>query len=373
MNERALIDFFEDLHAHPELGLEEARTTERLRAALSELDIETLETGLPTGAVAVIRGGKPGRVIGLRADIDALPIQEETGLSYASQTPGRMHACGHDFHTAVMLGAAALLKARQADLAGTVKVVFQPAEEICRGGDAVVASGAVDDAEEFYAVHSYPPFPAGKLGIKPGPVMAAPDRFRIDVRGVGAHAGQPHKGVDPIPVAASIALSAQTIVSRGFDPFAAAVVSVTRIEAGNTWNVVPETAVLEGTARAFTRADRDYIRARLEQVAQGAALAGGCAARLTWTAGTDPVINDADLCERAREVAGELGFEVGLQEDTMGGEDFSAFLRNRPGVFVRVGTGGGYPNHHPRFTVDERALWPAARFFAELAARRAGA
>ena len=369
MDESRLIAFFEDLHAHPELAWEEHRTTQRLLEALHAHGIETLDTGMETGAIAVV-GGPGGPVVGLRGDMDALPIQEETGLPYASTVPGRMHACGHDFHTAAMLGAAILLKEREAQLCGRVKIAFQPSEEMDCGAKRLLATGLLDDAQEFYGIHSYHAFPAGTLGIKEGPVMAAPDRFAIRVTGRGAHGGQPHKGVDPIPAAAGIVLGAQTIVSRTMDPFAAAVVSITRVQAGTTWNVVPEFAEIEGTVRTLTLEHRSHIRGALERMACATAEAYGCAAEFDWRDGSPPVVNDAAMCAAARETALRMGFIVDRQEDTMGGEDFSEYLMGRRGAFIRVGTGGGWPNHHPKFTADPAALAPAARFFAQLAEDR---
>lgn len=373
LDQQALTAFFEDLHRHPELGLEEKRTTEKIRSALDEAGIPHADAGMDVGLVAIIRGRLPGRVIGLRCDIDALPIQEETGLPYASCEAGKMHACGHDFHTAVMLGAALLLKEKEDSLAGTVKIVFQPAEEISQGGLRFAGSGLVDDAEEFYAVHSFPGLPAGTLGIKEGPVMAAPDRFAITLRGRGAHAAYPHKGADPIPAAAALVLSLQSIISRSLNPFTPAVLSVTHLSAGNTWNVIPEEAFLEGTVRTMDVRVRESIHASMARMAQSIAAAHGCQAKLAWWDGPDPVINDAALCAAAREIALETGFAVARQEDVMGGEDFSEYLKKCPGVFIRVGTGGEYPAHHPKFTVDPAVLHPAARFFACLAARRAAA
>ena len=370
MDERALLSFFEDLHAHPELGFEEFRTTKKLLDALRAADIDVLDAGLPTGAIARIGGKKPGRVIGLRGDMDALPIQEETELPYRSQCAGRMHACGHDFHTTAMLGAALLLKERENALNGTVKIVFQPAEEVAGGAKSVVETGLIDDCEEFYGIHSYPWFPAGTLGIKEGPVMAAPDRFRITVTGRGAHGAEPHTGLDPVPAAAAIVLAAQQIVSRRMDPFGAAVVSVTHIEAGNTWNVIPESAMLEGTVRTLHLKDRAMIKETLKTIAEQTAAAWGCRAALDWRDGPAPVFNDEELCDDARALALEMGFAVDRQKDTMGGEDFSEYVRRCPGVFLRVGTGGGVVSHHPKFTVDEAALIPAARYFAALAERR---
>lgn len=373
MTEQELRAFFEDLHRHPELGLEEHRTTEKIKQALAAAGVPMLDTGLETGVIAEIRGGRPGRVIGLRCDIDALPIQEETGLSYASCEPGKMHACGHDFHTACMLGAALLLWERRETLAGTVKIVFQPAEELAidAGGKRVRLTGLLDDCAEFYGIHTYPQFEAGTIGIKAGPVMAAPDHFIMTIRGRGAHAAQPQKGVDPIPAMAALIMSLQTIVSRRVNPFANAVLTVAHVQAGSVYNVIPETALLEGTVRTLDPAVRQEIKTRLREMAEGTAAAYGCTLEYSYLDGPDAVINDDALCEAAKKVALDMGFRVDRQEDTMGGEDFSEYLKICPGVFIRIGTGGGYPAHHPRFRVDQNALWPAAGYFAALAAERA--
>lgn len=371
MTEQGLIAFFQDLHRHPELGLQEVRTAEKVREALSAAGVEMRDSGLPTGVLAVIRGKRPGRVVGLRCDMDALPIQEESGLPYASCEAGKMHACGHDFHTAVMLGAALLLGEQEDTLAGTVKIVFQPAEEISRGGRAMAGSGLLDDVQEFYGIHSYPQFGAGTLGIKEGPVMAAPDRFEITLYGRGAHAAQPAKGIDPIPAMAALVQSLQTLVSRYTDPFANAVVTVAHVRAGSAYNVIPETAYLEGTVRSLDQTVRQKLHDDLERMAHAVAAAYGCTADVRYEFGPDPVINDAVLCGAARDLALEMGFRVDRQENTMGGEDFSEYLKLCPGVFIRVGTGGDYPAHHPRFMADPAALWPAARYFAALARARA--
>lgn len=372
MTEGRLIAFFQDLHRYPELANREERTAARVRAALEEAGIELLPCPLPTGVAAVIRGKAPGRVIGLRADMDALPIQEESGLPYASEVPGVMHACGHDFHTACMLGAALLIKEKENQLRGAVKIAFQPAEEISDGGLKMMRTGLLDDVEEFYAGHTYPGFPAGVLGIKPGPVMAAPDAFTLRFRGLGAHAGNPHQGIDPIPAAAAFVLSVQTLVSRRKDAFEPAVISVTHLDAGSTWNVIPGEALVEGTVRTLNEKLRQEIIRELDAMAEAVAAAYGCRVETAWMMGPPPVVNDAGLCDFARETALRLGLKVDRQDNTMGGEDFSEYLKRAPGVFVRVGTGGGYTNHHPRFAADPAALYPAARFFAELALARAG-
>ena len=372
MNETQLTAFFEDLHRHPELSMRETRTAERVRGALRAAGVELLPCGLPTGIIAVVRGAKPGRVIGLRADMDALPIAEESGLPYASETHGVMHACGHDFHTSCVLGAALLLAERRDALSGTVKIVFQPGEETSDGGRIMAREPAIADVEEFYAGHTYPAFPAGTLGLKPGPVMAAPDAFTLTIRGKGTHAGNPHFGIDPIPAAAALILSAQTLITRGKDAFEPAVLSFAHVEAGSTWNIIPEEVRVEGTLRTLDEELRQTLRRRLGEMADLTARAHGCTASIRWDIGPGPVMNDPALCGYAEALAREMGFTVAPQANTMGGEDFSEYLRDIPGLFVRVGTGGGYTNHHPKFAVDEKALWPAARFFAELAQRRAG-
>ena len=370
MNEGELLKLFRDIHAHPELGYNEYRTTQRIREILQAANVRILESELETGLIAEIEGQKQGRIIGLRCDLDVLPLQEESGLPYASVIPGAMHACGHDFHAATMVGAAWMLKQRETELAGRVKIIFQPAEEVGGGVRMVLASGLLEDVDEFYGIHSYPQFESGTLGIREGAVMAAPDRFRIIIHGRGSHAATPSKGTDPIPAAASIVMAAQTIISRRTNPFSSAVVSVTHVEAGRTWNVMPETALLEGTVRTLDARDRSDIRAALKQIALSTADAFGCSADFVWQEGAPAVVNDAELCSFARELAHSMGFNVARQEDTMGGEDFSEYIQRRPGVFIRVGTGGGRPSHHPGFTVDPSALWPAARYFAELALAR---
>lgn len=367
--EKTLLELFRQLHAHPELGFEERASTAAIREILVREGVEILDSGLETGLVAQITGALPGPVIGLRGDIDALPIQEETNLPYASAVPGRMHACGHDAHAAIMLGAAILLHRHRDRLRGSVKLVFQPAEENSYGALRVLGTGTLDDAALFLAVHTYPAFPVGVLGIKEGPVMAAVDRFEIHIRGRGSHAAHPHKGVDPVVVQAAIVLGAQSIVSRALDPFAPAVVSITHARSGNTWNVIPETAYLEGTVRTLDPAARATVQARLDALVQQTALAYGAEAELAWHPGPPAVLNDPGLCGEARAVARELGFRVDRQEDTLGGEDFSYFLQDCPGIFIRVGSGGDYPSHHPRFTVDPAAIYPAAEYFAQLAER----
>ncbi|MBQ8201939.1 MAG: amidohydrolase [Clostridia bacterium] len=366
--ESKLTELLEWLHQHPETGLEEHETTEKLRQVLQTHGVEVLDSGLPTGLIAVIRGERgDGRIIGLRADIDALPVQEDTGLSYASLNAGKMHACGHDFHAASVMGAALMLHERRGEWGGTVKVVFQPAEEIDAGGRLVMETGLVDDCELFLAGHTYAGFEAGVMGIKEGPVMAAIDRFSVTVTGKGCHAAHPHKGIDPIPALSAMVQSVQSIVSRSMDPFAPGLVSVTHLEAGNTWNVIPETAFMEGTVRTLDAQDRQLAEKRFREIIAGTAAAYGVTAGIDWHHGSPAVVNDPALCVLARKVAQRCGITPAVQENTLGAEDFSLYGQGRPALFVRVGTGGQWPAHHPRFTVDPAALYPTAVFFAEMA------
>ncbi len=362
---RALL---EALHRHPEIGFEEHVTTALLRDALTRHGVAILDSGLTTGLIAQVGGKRPGPVIGLRADIDGLPVEEASGLPYASCHPGRMHACGHDFHAACMAGAAMLLKAREDELPGTVRIIFQPAEEVDAGARQVLATGLTAGCRCFLAGHSYPGFPAGTVGIKEGPVMAAVDRFRVLLRGRGCHAAHPHKGIDPVVAMAALVQSLQTIVSRTLDPFSTSLCSITHAEAGNTWNVIPETAVVEGTIRTLDRDDRARAESRFRQIVAGIAAAYGVEAEIDWHHGSPALRNDARLCALARETAAACGLTAERQEDTLGGEDFSCYLEDgTPGLFVRVGTGGAYPSHHPKFTVDPQALPAAAEYFAALA------
>lgn len=366
--EKKLIDAFQWMHRHPELGMSEYQTTGYLKNTLLQAGVRLLDTSLETGLIAMIGTGQ-APVIVLRADIDALPIQEQTTLPYASESAGIMHACGHDFHAVCMLGAALLLKEREDGLPGTVKVIFQPGEEINRGADLIVATGLLNDVRLFLTGHTYPWFPAGTIGIRPGPVMASADRFSVCIRGKGCHAANPDMGIDPIPALGAMISAFQTVVSRQINPFDGAVVSITHVEAGNTWNVTPETAFLEGTVRAMTEAVRDDIHQSLEQMAASTAKAYGCEAEFEYERGPAPVLNDAGVCERAASAARELGLKVDVNPPSMIAEDFSAYLKLAPGALFRIGTGGGFDNHHPSFTADPSALLPAARFFATLAER----
>lgn len=364
--EQKLTGFFEELHMHPELSYEEYETTERIKRELAAAGIEILQIPLKTGVTAIVRGAKPGKTYGLRCDIDALPIEEETDLPYKSKTPGKMHACGHDFHTAAVFGAALLLQERKEELQGTVKILFQPAEESSHGAETVLETGVFSDVTAIFGLHTAAYLPVGTLGIRAGSVMAAVDRFELNITGTGCHGGHPDEGVDTILVAASVIQAFQSIVGRNLNPFHTGVVSVTRINGGNTWNVIPDKVELEGTVRSMEKGDRIFIEKRMREIAEHTAAAYGANAELLWYPGPPATVNEKAWSAFAQKVAEESGFEVVPQRNSTGGEDFAFYLEKIPGCFINVGTGVGYSNHHPKFYADEAALTPAAEYLEKL-------
>ncbi len=364
--EQKLTGFFEELHMHPELSYEEYETTERIKRELAAAGIEILQIPLKTGVAAIVRGAKPGKTYGLRCDIDALPIAEETDLPYKSKTPGKMHACGHDFHTAAVFGAALLLQERKEELQGNVKILFQPAEESSHGAETVLETGVFSDVTAIFGLHTAAYLPVGTLGIRAGSVMAAVDRFELNITGTGCHGGHPDEGVDTILVAASVIQAFQSIVGRNLNPFHTGVVSVTRINGGNTWNVIPDKVELEGTVRSMEKDDRIFIERRMREIAEHTAAAYGANAELLWYLGPPATVNEKAWSAFAQKVAEESGFEVVPQRNSTGGEDFAFYLEKIPGCFINVGTGVGYPNHHPKFYADEAALTPAAEYLEKL-------
>jgi len=364
--EQKLTGFFEELHMHPELSYEEYETTERIKRELAAAGIEILQIPLKTGVTAIVRGAKPGKTYGLRCDIDALPIEEETDLPYKSKTPGKMHACGHDFHTAAVFGAALLLQERKEELQGTVKILFQPAEESSHGAETVLETGVLSDVTAIFGLHTAAYLPVGTLGIRAGSVMAAVDRFELNITGTGCHGGHPDEGVDTILVAASVIQAFQSIVGRNLNPFHTGVVSVTRINGGNTWNVIPDKVELEGTVRSMEKDDRIFIEKRMREIAEHTAAAYGANAELLWYPGPPATVNEKAWSAFAQKVAEESGFEVVPQRNSTGGEDFAFYLEKIPGCFINVGTGVGYSNHHPKFYADEAALTPAAEYLEKL-------
>lgn len=364
--EERLIEYFEWFHRNPELAYEEYETTARIREILLEKGIEILPCELETGLVAVVRGEKEGAAQALRCDIDALPIQEETGLSYASKCEGKMHACGHDFHIVSGIGCAILLNERKSELAGTVKIVFQPAEESSLGAIKILETGVMEDVEKIWGIHADPTNETGVLGIREGYVTAAVDRFVVTVKGTGCHGAHPDDGIDPVPIAAAIVQALQTIVSRNINAFHPALVSVTRLEAGNTWNVIPEAAIMEGTVRTMSREDRILFEKRMRELAENIAQAYGAEAKVEWIAGPPAVYNDGKMAEKSIQAAKKQGFSVVPEESSMGGDDFSFFEEHVPGCYIKIGTGKGQFIHQPGFKVDKRVILPAALYLTEL-------
>lgn len=360
---------FEWFHRHPELAFEERETTKRIKCALKNLEgVETLDLGLSTGALARITGDPCGPVVALRADIDALPIPEESGLSYASETAGRMHACGHDFHTAALLGAGELLARRREALPGTAVLLFQPAEETAQGAERVLETGILTrlKVREIIALHVRPCLNVGTVAVAPGPFSAAVDRFLYRITGCGGHASAPETTRDPIPAAARLVGALQEIVSRQIGPLETAVVSVTRFTSGSTWNVIPDSAELEGTVRSFDPAVRRRILDAMKRQTQ-ALTAEGYQADFRWIPGCPATDNDAGLAELIRRTAERDGFQVIPQKPDLSGEDFACYQGLIPGALFHVGVGGQHPIHNARFAAEESALAPAAKLLADAA------
>lgn len=370
MNEQEILqkitDEFYWFHRHPELSYEEVETTKRLRADLAAAGIEVLDLPLKTGLVAKVGTGE-APFIALRCDIDGLPIQEESGLDYASEHAGRMHACGHDFHISTVLGSAYLLKAQEKELHGTVYLIFQPAEEAPGGARKVMETGVLKDVQAIFGLHTSPIYDVGTLGIRAGAVTASVDKFTVTFCGKGTHAAHPERGTDPIVMAASFVTAAQSIVSRNIDPAHPSLVSITHIESGNTWNVIPETAWLEGTVRCLTAEDRKRIKQRIYKLAEGQAASFGGHAELTWYAGPPATNNTPAWTDFAIQVAETSGLTVEPAPVNLAGEDFAYYQEEIPGAFVLVGTGKSPANHNPKFHVDPAALGPAAKYMARLA------
>jgi amidohydrolase len=360
-----LVAIRRDFHRHPELAFEEVRTAGIVADYLTRLGLE-VQTGVgKTGVVGILEGPHDGPTVLVRADMDALPMTEENQVEYASQTAGKMHACGHDGHTAIGMGVAKLLSAHRDRLVGRVKFVFQPAEEIASGAKAMIADGALHSPRPLVSLglHLWNNMPAGTLGVAEGPVMAGSSDFTITLTGKGGHGAVPDLAVDPVVCAAHLVTALQTIVSRNANPLDTAVVSVTQIHSGTTHNVIPSTAFLNGTFRTFTPDMRELIDRRLREIAFGVATAMGCAVEVVTNHQTEPVINHPDVAQKVRQVAERLGYPAAdfRYERTMGAEDVGLFMTDIPGMFFFLGSGNSarqldYPHHHPRFDFDEDAL-----------------
>ncbi|QDL93974.1 amidohydrolase (plasmid) [Paroceanicella profunda] len=366
-----------DLHEHPELGFEEVRTSGIVAEKLKSWGVE-VTTGLgKTGVVGVLKGAKPGRTIGLRADMDALPIHEETNLAYASKNPGVMHACGHDGHTTMLLGAAKYLSETK-DFAGTVVFIFQPAEEGLGGARAMLADGLFDKfpCDEIYGLHNSPYHAPNQIGVKPGAAMAGSNFFDITITGRGAHGAMPQASKDPVVIASALVGQIQSIVSRNVDPTKPAVVSVTQIHSGSAYNVIPNTATLAGTIRYFDAAVGELISERMTELCEGAAKSYGVDIALDLRNVFDVLMNDPALSDELAAVATPLvGAEnVSIKEElVMGSEDFADMLRVVPGAYCTVGHGGDVPLHNPGFVLDDGILPVGASLLARLAETRGAA
>lgn len=350
-----------DIHQHPETLYDVHRTAGLVAERLRAFGCDEVVTGVGrTGVVGVIRGKASGRTLGLRADMDALPITEETNLPYASRNPGKMHACGHDGHTAMLLGAAKALCERR-DFAGAAVCVFQPAEEGGAGARAMIGDGLMTRfaIDEIYGMHNLPGLDVGRFALRPGPIMAAADRFEIEIQGRGGHAAAPHQTVDPVLVGAHIVTLAQSIVARNVDPLEPCVVSVTMFQAGSAQNAIPQTAKLAGTTRTLTPEMRDLAEARLRSIAESVAAAHGATAVLRYGRGYPVTRNHPEQARFAEAVAGTVagaGMVDGTAPPVMGAEDFAYMLEARPGAFVFIGNGASANLHHPGYDFDDAAI-----------------
>jgi amidohydrolase len=358
-------DLRRDFHRHPELAFEEFRTAGIIAAQLEALGL-SVRTGVGgTGVTALLDTGRPGRTVLARADIDALPIQQENSVEYASVTPGVMHACGHDGHAAVLLSVARILVQRSEKLTGRVLFIFQPAEETVSGAAAMLADGALAgiSADAAIGLHLTSSLPTGFVGVRPGPAMAASDAFRVVIHGHGGHAASPHETVDPVVIAAHVITALQGLVSRETDPLDQSVVSITSIRAGNSFNVIPGEVELKGTLRTFAAATRAHLRERLQAVVAGVATAWRGHAEFEFRHNSPAVVNDAAAsAEFAALAAGIVGQEQVVEmAPMMGGDDMALWLQEAPGVYFFVGArnaelAADRPHHHPEFDIDEESL-----------------
>lgn len=360
------------LHRNPELSFQEHKTADYVEEQLLRMSGLTVSRPTPTSVLAVLPGrAGPGRTVLLRADMDALPIHEESGVEFESETPGVMHACGHDGHTAMLLGAAQTLVAEQDDLHGEVRFIFQHAEELFPGGaQQLVDVGIMDGVDVVIGTHLFSSIPVGQVALKSGPLMAAPDVFEVTIIGKGGHGAMPHETIDPIVIGAHVVTALQSIVSRQRDPLEPAVVSVTTFHAGKAHNVIANTATLTGTVRTFDADLRLKIPQQMERLIQGVTAGFGATCSFDYVYGYRATVNDPEVTDALREVVCSVLGDQALvdAQPTMGGEDFSAYLSQAPGAFVLIGArneelGITFPHHHPQFAIDEQALQYGVKIF----------
>ncbi|GAB4473292.1 MAG: amidohydrolase [Anaerolineae bacterium] len=373
----ALIERRRDFHRHPELAFQETRTAGIVARTLAELGLE-VQAGIgKTGVVGLLEGEGDGPTVLVRADMDALPILEANAVEYVSQTPGVMHACGHDAHTTIGLAVAEMLSRERSRIRGRIKFVFQPAEEIGEGARAMIADGVLRDPRPDYSIglHVWNDLPVGQVAVTPGPSMAAADMFRCTIRGYGGHGAQPHQTHDPIAAAAQIVTALQTIVSRSVSPLDTAVVTIGTVHGGEAFNIIPDRVEMTGTVRTFRKETKQMVHERLHALCEGIAAAMGCSAELTISEMTLAVDNDADLAERIATIAAEIVGAQNVHRDvrTMGSEDMSYLMDDIPGCYFFVGSqnaerGLDYPHHNPRFDIDEEVMVIGAAILAQAAA-----
>lgn len=360
-----MVEIRRDLHRHPELSFEENRTAGLVAERLRSLGLE-VQTGVGrTGVVGLLRGAKPGTTVALRADMDALPVQEEGSREYRSQTEGVSHACGHDGHTAVLLASADILAKHARELRGNVKFIFQPGEEVAAGAMGMIEQGVMvrPKVDAILSIHLWNYIPVGKVGFRPGPIFASVDDINITIKGRGGHGALPHQTIDPIPIAAQVVTALQHIVSRSLSPFEPAVITIGKIHGGTAWNIIPDEVSMAGTIRAYDMSVRDFLLERIEDTIRGICLASNAEYELNIRFASPPVVNDASVTEAIRHVAEQsLGTDqVVTAEMTTTGDDVAYFNEAAPGCYFMVGSGNpkrglDKPHHHRQFDFDEAAL-----------------
>jgi amidohydrolase len=355
-----VIDLRREFHMYPEASFQEHRTSKRVREELGKMGIPCYLVG-ETGVVGIIEGAKPGKTVALRGDMDALDLHEENEVEYKSKNENYMHGCGHDGHTAMLLGAAKVLQEMKDQLKGKVKLFFQPAEELALGAKSMLSE--IDDVDNILGMHVWSPIPSGKISVDPGPKMAATDIFKIRVKGKGGHGSAPHQGVDAVVIASAIVMNLQTLVSREINPLESVVVSVGLLKAGSRFNVLAGDGILEGNVRSFNPELRKELPKMIERVAKNTAASYRGEIEMEYFWGTPPTINDEKSAARAAKAVEKILGSQGVikHEKVTGGEDFAYFLEKVPGVLALIGTGNpakqtDYPHHHPKFNLDEDVL-----------------
>ena len=363
-----VVEMRRDFHRNPEPSFEEFRTTDRIAEELDKMGIPYRRFE-PSGLVGDIVGGKPGKCIFLRADIDALSVKEESGVEFASEREGFMHACGHDTHAAMLLGAAKVLNSIRDELCGSVKVLFQPAEELAMGAKHIIAQGAIEGADAGFGMHIFAQMPVGQLGITSGVIHPAADYYKLDVHGVTSHGALPDEGVDATVAAAAIVMNLQTISSREFSPLEPVVVTVGTLHSGQRFNVISNHAELEGTVRLFNEELHQKIPGMMARIAENTAAAFRCTAELDYQFKSDMLVNDEAMTELARGAALKVAGEEHIApiRRSMGGEDFSAYTHIVPCAFVALGGGGEAPQHSEKFCIDESAFETGVAMYAQVA------